>query len=135
MVKRTTNKSIVNSISAICTFALSALLHEFMAWAMLTETIPFEQSLFFLSHGLMTILEVLVSKCNTGLGRKIESWIGKESKDSIFRITSIIIAWTFFLWTSSIFLGSFERDTIIWRLSKPFYLPNVWGFVFDNIRL
>lgn len=82
------------AVSAVATFLASGLFHEICNYFTF-DTFPGETVLFFLSHGLATVLYSYLSRYHPGVLRPIPRWAG------------ILLVNAFALMTAPLFTGPF----------------------------
>ena len=104
-----------------------------MVHSLLHNSIPFEQSAFFMLHCLATILQVVftglisdsVSMIDQILGIDLNKFYVEWKLVKMTAIVGRILTWMFFVWTGGLFFGGLEREGLFWRMIEPVYIPNV----------
>ena len=91
-------------IAALLTFLFSGIVHEYLAYCAFGKLITWENTIFFILHGLYTSLEVLV------LPRNMNPWLQR------------LLTFSFILFTAPLFQAPYQRNDFYVLFKVP-YLP------------
>ncbi|KAI9331601.1 hypothetical protein BDR26DRAFT_870080 [Obelidium mucronatum] len=98
-------------LSSLAAFGMSSLLHEYFIFMLTNETLFGENTLFFMAHGILCVLQVEIQRY-TGFGR---TW----GTGLIWNVLGWFATMTVLLFTSPLFVAPFGRSQIVLSVALP----------------